>query len=238
MTSNNNNKQKFTQFNPAIAKFFKDLEKNNNKQWFDANRSFYEKEIKEPLKQFVSVMADLFYKNDMKYIADSKKSLFRINRDIRFSKNKDPYKTNLGIYFPYSLLQVVDSKPKSIGLYLHFERGQSFIAGGLHMPSPENLKSIRNKFLEDWKDFEKIISNKAFKKEFPEILGGETLSTAPRGYPKGHPAEKYLLLKEYTVFCNIDDKEFFSHKLSELMIKKGKALEPFVRFLLEAVEQH
>jgi len=226
----------FTQFNHAIAKFFKDLEKNNNKNWFDVNRSFYEKEIKEPLKQFVAVMADLFYANDMKYIADSKKSLFRINRDIRFSKNKDPYKTNLGIYFPYSLSQVVDSKPKSIGLYLHFEREQCFIAGGLHMPSPENLRSIRNKLLDDWEEFRKITTNKLFKKEFPEVLAGERLNSAPRGYPKGHPAEEYLLLKEYTVFCSIDDKEFFSPKLPELMVKKGKVLEPFVKFLIDGAE--
>ncbi len=223
----------FSGFNPAITKYFKDLEKNNNKIWFDANRDFYINEIREPIKKFVSVMAELFYKNDMQYIADTSKSIFRINRDIRFSKNKDPYKTNLGIFFPYSLSQVVDKKPESIGLYLHFERSGSFIAGGLHMPSSQNLKSIRNKFLEDWEVFDKIVKDKPFKKEFPEILAGETLNSTPRGFPKEHSAEKYLLLKEYTVFCYIDEKDFFSPRLPEMMLKKGKVLEPFVRFLLE-----
>jgi uncharacterized protein (TIGR02453 family) len=229
-------KTEFTQFNPAISKFFKELEKNNNKNWFDANRSFYEKEIKEPLKQFVTLMAELFYKNNLNYIADTKKSIFRINRDIRFSKNKDPYKTNLGLFFPYSLSQIVAQKPESVGLYLHYEKGSCFIAGGIHMPSPPVLKSIRNNLLEEWKVFEKILNDKDLKKEFTEILWGDRLNSIPRGYTKGHPAEKYLVLKEFTVFSNLEEKDFFSAKLPDLMLKKGKAMEPFVRFLVEATE--
>ncbi|MFH1051072.1 MAG: DUF2461 domain-containing protein [bacterium] len=231
-----NQKNIFPGFNPAISKFFKDLEKNNNKIWFDANREFYINEIREPLKKFVTVMSGLFYENGLQYIADPRKSIFRINRDIRFSKNKNPYKDNLGVFFPYSLSQVIDSKPKSIGLYLHFERGSCFIAGGLHMPSPQNLKSIRNILLEEWEVLEKITKDKGFKKEFPEILTGETLNSTPRRFPKGHPAEKFLLLKEYTVFNYIDEKDFFSAKLPEMMLKKGKVLEPFVRYLLEGIE--
>lgn len=226
-------KEKFKKFNPAIANFFKELENNNNKIWFDKNRAFYEKEIKEPLKQFVMLMAELFYKNNLQYIADTKKSIFRINRDIRFSKNKDPYKTNLGLFFPYSLSQIEAQKPESVGLYLHYEKGSCFIAGGIHMPSPQFLKSIRNKLLEEWKVFEKIINDKNFKKEFSYILWGDKLNSLPRGYPKGHPAEKYLVMKEFTVFFNLSEKDFFSAKLPNLMLKKGKAMEPFVSFLVD-----
>ena len=228
--------KEFTKFNPKISNFFDDLEKNNNKEWFDENRSFYENEIREPLKSFVAKMAELFYENGLPYIADPKFSIFRINRDIRFSKNKDPYKTNLGAFFPFTLSQTVESKPSSIGLYLHYERNGCFIAGGMHIPSPHNLKLIRTRLLEDWKEFETLLNGKKFKSEFELSSMTEPLTTVPRGFPKDHPADKYLKMKEFTVWQNIPEKTFYDKNLPEIMLKKGELLEPYAKFLLEALE--
>jgi uncharacterized protein (DUF2461 family) len=134
------------------------------------------------------------------------------------------------------LSQTIDKKPESIGLYIHFERTGCFIAGGLHMPNPQPLKLLRDRLLEDWGELDKILNNRIFKKEFPVILSDETLTNVPRGYPKNHPSEKYLKLKGFTVYCDMVENDFFNEKLIDLTIKKGKAMEPFARFLLESVE--
>jgi uncharacterized protein (TIGR02453 family) len=225
----------FNGFNSTISKFFIELENNNNKEWFDKNRDFYINEIREPVKLLVENLAILFYSNGLPYIADTKKSIFRINRDIRFSKNKEPYKTNIGIFFPYTIGQTIDKKPESIGLYLHYERNGCFIAGGLHMPSPKNLRLIREKLLTDFDEFEKILGDRNFSKEFPGGLLGERLEKTPRGFPKEHPADEYMRMKEFTVYCDIDEREFFSSKIINILIEKAKAIEPFCRFLLESV---
>ena len=180
-------------------------------------------------------MSKRFYNNDLQYIADTNKSIFRINRDIRFSKNKNPYKDNLGVFFPYSLSQTIDKKPESIGLYIHYERSGCFIFGGVHLPKPEPLKAIRTRLLDDYDLFEEILHDKKLKNEFPGGLIGKTLTKIPRGFPKEHPAEKYIKMKEFGVMSQISMKDFFSPKLPSIMIKKGIALNSFVEFLLEAV---
>ncbi|MFC2131210.1 DUF2461 domain-containing protein [Bacteroidota bacterium] len=233
MTKKDNN---FKGFNPEIYKFFKKLEKNNNKEWFDKNREFYINEIREPIKAFACDMTNYLYSKGLEFGSNPRKSVFRINRDIRFSKNKDPYKNNLGVIFPYTATQNTEKKDQSIGLYVHYERDNSFIAGGLRCPNPAPLKAIRERLLYDWKEFEKIITNKTFKKEYPKILPGESLKKQPRGFPKEHPADKYLKLKDFTVWCEIDHNEFYSRNLMNLLVKKAKVIEPFVKFLLEAVE--
>lgn len=230
------NKKEFTHFNPKIIDFLYDLERNNNKEWFDEHREFYINEVREPLKSFVSNSAELFISKGMKYIADPKKSLFRINRDLRFSKNKAPYKNNLGIFFPYTLSQIIDKKPESIGLYLHIEPDMQFIAGGVHRPKPAVLKAIRNKLLDDWEEFEEIINDKSLQKEFPQILVGHSLTRMPRGYPKEHPGEYFIKLKEFMVLYKISKKELFSDSLLKIVERKAIALENFNSFLLDAIE--
>ena len=228
----------FIKFNPNMIDFLEELEQNNNKQWFDEHREFYTKEIREPLKSFVSKSAEMFISKGMKYIADPKKSLFRINRDLRFSKNKAPYKNNLGVFYPYTLSQTIDKKPESLGLYLHIEPTAQFIAGGVHCPKPPVLKAIRNKLLDDWQEFEEIINDNNFKKEFPQILVGDSLFRMPRGFPKEHPAEKYIKLKEFTVYCNISKKDLFSDRLLDIIENKATVLEDFNAFLFDAIVEN
>jgi len=224
-------KTEFDRFSPKVIEFLSELEKNNSKEWFDANRATYEKEIKLKSQLLVEKMAQLFAQNGLSYVADKKKSLFRINRDIRFSKDKSPYKTNMGIYFPYSLIHQNVKDPLSVGLYFHIEPKEIFIAGGMHMPDSNTLLSVRTKIAEEWDSLSKIVSNRIFVKEFPVISFDNMLKTTPKGFPKDHPADKWLRLKDYTAFSLINQDDAWSEKLPELLISKAVALKPFLEFL-------
>lgn len=220
----------FTGFSPKVISFLKNLSNNNNKEWFDANRSIYEKEIKEPAKLFVSEMADRFAAIGLPFHADPKKAVFRINRDIRFSKDKSPYKTNTGIYFPYNLKQSSKKPVESLGIYLHIDSKEPFIAGGIHCPPNGVLKELRLRVSDDWKDLKKIIESKSFKSEFPSGLVGESLQKAPRGFDSEHPAAEWLKLKEYTVYSKLSFKDIQSEKLSDLLLKKSRVIAPMLDF--------
>ena len=226
----------FKGFSPKAKNFFAELEQNNNREWFNENKDTYEKLIKEPSKDLVSSMAQIFATNGIKYEADSKKSLFKIHRDIRFSKNKDPYKTNMGVLFPYTH-PALSSKPiESPGLYFHLENSETFIAGGLHMPSNDALKLIRNRIAEDWEILNKIIKSKSFSKEFPDVFSNEQLKRMPSGFPQDHPAGNLLRLKGFTVYCKISFKDIISHELLKLLEQKAIALAPLNEYLAEALE--
>jgi uncharacterized protein (TIGR02453 family) len=229
--------KKFSGFSPEIKDFFLDLKKNNNKEWFDENRPFYEKEIRDTAKSFISEMAIEFANAELPYIADPKKALFRINRDIRFSKNKDPYKTNLGMFFPFSLQQAQTKKTSSIGLYFHIDAEQVFIAGGVPMPENEKLKMIRERIAEDWEELEKLSRDKDLKKYFPdEIKLNDPLKTVPRGFDKEHPAAELLRRKDHGFSGNIDIKEIYSESLKEIVVQRAEIIAPYLEFFRSAVE--
>ena len=222
----------FSGLKPIARDFFKNLAKNNNKEWFTENKTTYENEVREPIKSLVSDLSKVFFDENIPYIADPKKALFRINRDIRFSKDKSPYKTNMGAFFPYTLHSTTTRPVESLGLYFHFEENSCFIAGGIHMPMPPTLKTLRETIADNWKEFEQILNDKTLKKEFPVILNNEKLKNVPRGFAPDHPAAKYLKLKEFGVYCEIDHKETYTSKFVDLFLKKAKAIEPFLKFFM------
>jgi uncharacterized protein (TIGR02453 family) len=225
----------FKGFSPDVPKFFSELKENNNKDWFSEHKVFYEKNIKETAKSFIASMGERFARLDLPFIADPKKSVFRINRDIRFSSNKDPYKTNLGIIFPYTFSQANKMPVQSIGLYYHLEHDGSFIAGGIHMPETPVLRLIRNNIASNWDEFKKIVNDKNLKREFEGSFYGESLKRMPQGFPADHPAGDYLKLKEFTVFSNIPIDASFSSGILDIIEKKAVAAVPFFNFLIEAL---
>jgi uncharacterized protein (TIGR02453 family) len=224
----------FNGFTPKMNDFFKNLKLNNNKEWFAENRHIYEKEVKETSRALVEEMRIRFANLGLPYIADPKTSLFRINRDIRFSANKEPYKTNLGIYFPYST-RFAGKSTESPGLYYHFDPVESFIGGGIHMPSTQALKAIRNRIAEDWEEMLKIIGEKKFKAEFDEELFGDKLKKMPRGFDENHPAADLLKMKEFTVWSGLELKTGYSAKLTDVIEKKAVIIAPFLDFIHEAM---
>jgi uncharacterized protein (TIGR02453 family) len=134
----------FKGYTKSGLNFLNELSVNNNRDWFNSNKDIYENELKLPSVSLINDMSARFSSLGLPYIADPHVSMFRIYRDIRFSKNKDPYKTNVGILFPYAPSKV-DARPiQHPCLYLHISHDITFIAGGIHMPSPQELRSIRH----------------------------------------------------------------------------------------------
>jgi uncharacterized protein (TIGR02453 family) len=180
-------------------------------------------------------MAKNFFDNNLPYMSDSKLSLFRINRDIRFSANKDPYKTNLGVFFPYSENPSLVSKEFSLGLYIHFEKGKSFIASGLHSPDTQTLKSLRNQIADNYEEFLIIVNDKSFRKNFPDTFSSQKPLTRLSGFPKDHPAAEYLKQKDFSFGLKISDDVFFNNKLGSFIIEKAKSSKNYLQFLYNAI---
>ena len=213
--------------------FLEDLIANNNTEWMHANKKRYEN-YKKDYHQYITLVL-----NEMKPLdktlepLEVKNCTFRINRDIRFSKDKSPYKTNIGIWFT----QNKNSK-NSPGYYIHFEKGRSFIAGGVWCPEPEELKKIRKEIEFFHDDLEKVVNEKTFKKEFKELTRDDTnsLKNAPKGFDPNHPAIEFLKLKSYTASQKVDDKIFTEPDFSKKIAQKLIALKPMNDFLKRALE--
>ena len=222
----------FDGFDDATFKFLHGLKKNNKKIWFEAHRDEYEFSLRNPTKALVLAMADVFDELDMPVEASLKRSLFRINRDIRFSADKSPYKTHIGISFPI----VGTAKEEWCGFYMGFEpqgaKGISvFIGGGVYQPMPPQLKRIREKISSDYKKFSKLVTEKAFVKEFPKgIEGGVSLKRMPKGYEESDPAAHYLKMKQFLFGADLTEKDLRNENLPQLLGKKFKAALPVALF--------
>jgi len=224
----------FEGFSDKTFKFIHGLKKNNNKQWFEAHRSDYEAYLREPSKQLVTNMDQLFASDKIPLISDLKRSLFRINRDIRFSKDKSPYKTHIGIVFPVPDL----GDEEWAGMYLSFEpKGAnditSYVGGGVYSPSPAYLKKVRERIANNFKQFEKLNSSKSFLKEYPKGIGGESLVRMPEGYEEDHLAAQFLKQKEFLYSSSLTKKEILSTSLPEILLKKFEAALPMLEFLTQ-----
>jgi len=221
----------FDGYSPKAISFLKDLKQNNNRDWFMENKPVYDVELKLKSHSLVIEMASAFASEDLPYLADIKKSLFRINRDIRFSKNKEPYKTNTGVFFPYKAHESGHKPVESAGLYLHIEPGECFIAAGMHMPMPEQLKGIRNKIDTDWQQLDEIMKSKKLLNDFPKVFESEKLKRIPRGFPEEHPAADLLKLKGFTVYADLPQKEIYKRDLIGILLNKAIVVIPFLEFL-------
>ncbi len=215
-----------------LLQFLDELSKNNNKPWFDDNRKRYENDRKDFI-QFVSKICGEMSKFDPLFnTLDPKKCIFRINRDIRFSSNKNPYKNNMGAWFSTKIGEI-----ELPGYYLHLEpNNKSFIAGGSYMPPAELLKKLRQEIDYNLDTFENILNNPVFKSFYNE-LGGDKLSRPPKGYEKDNPAIEYLKHKSFVVMHPLTDKEVENTEILLSQIVKGfQLLIPFNQFLNQISE--
>jgi uncharacterized protein (TIGR02453 family) len=200
--------------------FLRQLAQNNNKAWFDAHRKDYD----AAKLQFEALLEDLVMNfgpvEDL--IGMSPKDFtFRINRDVRFSNDKSPYKTNMA-----ASLGRGGKKSRRLSYYLHLQPGESFIGGGIYMPEGDQLKIIRKQMDEDPREFKKMISNKDFVKTFGG-LGGDKLKTAPKGYAPDHPEIELLKHKQFLVVHLLKESDVTSAKFVQHMVSVCKAMKPF-----------
>src|SRR5581483_11322518 len=208
-----------------VLTFLGDLEKNNNKAWFDANRARYE-QARAHFEEFVQLLiAEINTFDDLGALS-AKECIFRINRDIRFSKDKSPYKTNFG-----ALISPGGKKSSRQGYYMHLApHNQSFVAGGLYMPSSEQLTKFRQAIDRDAAPFKKIIRAKNFVQSFGP-LEGANLATAPKGYAQDHPEIELLRLKEVTIGGRLSDQEILAPDVVQHTARLFKTMKPFLKYL-------
>jgi uncharacterized protein (TIGR02453 family) len=204
---------------PATLQFLEDLSNNNDRDWFQANKSRYEA-AQENMKQFLKAVEAALGEKDHLEGA----TLFRIYRDVRFSKDKLPYKNNFGMGFTRA------TKRLRGGYYLHIEPGASFIGGGFWQPNPADLKRIRDEFAADEMPIRQIIADPTFQQYFGTIQG-DTLKTAPRGYDKDSPALDLIRKKSFIVQRNMTDHAVTSdHFLLDVKLT-FEAMRPFFNYL-------
>ncbi len=222
----------FEGYNKATFKFLHNLKNNNNKLWFDANRNEYETVLREPSKILVTAMASIFAAEDLPFIADLRRSLFRINRDIRFSKNKSPYKTHIGIVFGLDNL----ADEEWAGMYMGMEpKGAAdiscYFGGGAYAPTPQFLKAIRTRIANNYKRFEQLNNANTFRKEFPKGITGASLIRMPKGFDEEHPAAQWLKLKEFLYNSPLTKSDLKSENLPNILLKKITVAMPMLLFI-------
>ena len=212
--------------------FLEDLKANNNRDWFLVNKKRYEI-FKKDYQQLTANLLDALKPLDSSLeMLEVKNCTFRINRDIRFSKDKTPYKTHLGFWFSSG----TKGQNRS-GYYIHLEKGASFIAGGLYCPEADDLKKMRKEISYFHDDLEAILDDKNFKKEFKDFDRNEknTLKNPPRGYEKEHPAIELLKLKSFESSQKIDFSAVSKKDFVAIMVQKLIVLKPLNDFINRAL---
>lgn len=216
----------------STIKFLKDLKKNNSKEWFDKNRKIYEY-AKEDFASLVTNVIEQFGKKEEAIgLLTAKDCMFRINRDVRFSKDKSPYKTNMGASFSKG-----GKKSTLAGYYFHCEPGQAFIGGGLWMPDANVVKKVRQEIDYNFTEFSKIIKNKKFVAQYKglEITKETSLSREPKGYEKDNPAIEYIKLKSWLAMAPLTDTDLTDKTLTKKIVTAFEALQPLIIFLNSAL---
>lgn len=218
---------------PQTLRFLTQLKKNNNKAWFDAHRPQYEA-AKIDFSNFIQLLIDALQKTDTTITGlTSKECMFRINRDVRFSKNKQPYKTNFG-----ASIKRGGRKSSFAGYYFHCEPGNSFIGGGLWMPEAAQLKNVRQEIDYNWEELQSILKEKNFKKFYGDLYKANevSLSTMPKGYEKDNPAADYIKLKSFIAETSVSDEELTKASLHKKTLAAFEALQPMLDFINKALE--
>ncbi|MFD0939872.1 DUF2461 domain-containing protein [Pedobacter boryungensis] len=214
---------------PKTLSFLTELSENNNREWFAENKYLYE-EAKADLFPFIAKLIKELAAIDPQFSADTepKKALMRIYRDVRFSKNKDPYKKNYGIAF-----DVKGYGPNTAAYYLHLQPGNCFFGVGFWQPESSVLKMIREEIDYNTSEFLDVINAKEFKNIY-KLSQEDKLKKAPKGYEITHPEIELLKLKSFIAIYSIPDAEFFKPTIVDKLITAFKTIQPFVLFLRKA----
>ena len=220
-------------FTQDTLRFLSDLAANNNREWFAEHRLDYEKAVRSPALGFIADMADTLAAISPHFLAIPKKvggSLMRVHRDVRFGNDKRPYKTNIGIMFRHESGKDVHAP----GYYVHIEPGECFIGVGIWRPNSAALGKIRDAIADDGNEWLAASCNQNFKKTFS--FTGESLTNAPRGYPKDHPLVEDLKRKDFIALSAISENDVTSPDLTSQVADKFRRTTPYMQFLCKALE--
>lgn len=209
---------------PALA-FLKNLKRHNNREWFEDHRADYD-EARQAFEAYIAALLGRLAATDNLGGLLPKDCIFRLHRDLRFAKDKSPYKTHFGAY-----LAPGGRKSRRMGYYIHIEPGgASMLAGGLHEPEPKQLAAFRQSVDRSPARLKALLSDRTFRRTFGD-LAGEKLSTAPKGYPRDHPEVELLKLKQPTVVHRLTDTEVVRAGFVPATLRVLGVMKPFLKYL-------
>lgn len=210
-----------------VLSFLKDIKKNNDRDWFAENKKRYQ-DVHGHLVLFADGLLEQMKQHDNIATASGKKSLMRIYRDTRFSKDKTPYKTNFGGGFSRA------TELLRGGYYYHIAPGNSFVGGGFWGPNSDDLKRIRQEIAGDDSELLEVLNDGTFKETFVEMLG-EKVKTAPRGFDKEHPSIELLRFKQFLIKRDFTDKEVLSKDFSSMVNDTFMKMRPFFNYMSDVL---
>lgn len=214
----------------GLFEFLNELKGNNSKEWFATNKPRYESQVREPLLRFIEEFAPHLEQISPYFLAIASRSggsMFRIHRDVRFSKDKSPYKTNAGLHFRHEN----GKDAHAPGFYLHLEPGKSFCGAGMWRPDSASLRAVREAIVEHPKEWKKVSRSPHFE------LGGDSLKRPPRGFDKEHPLVEDLKRKDLVAFVDLPDQAIVSQDFLSEYAAHCRRFAPFVQFISKAVDQ-
>ncbi len=223
---------RYASFNDETLKFLRELKKNNNRDWFNENKPRYEEDVLDVALRFIQSMQDPLADIAPHFTAIPKRmggSLMRVYRDTRFSKNKTPYKTNIGIQFRHELGKDVHAP----GYYVHIDPDDVFLGAGMWRPASEPLRAIRERIADKPGEWEPVRDDRGFKRHFD--LGGESLTRPPRGFDKDHPQIGDIKRKSFIAVKTLTHDDALNPKFQQKVETAFKAATPYMTFLCKAV---
>ena len=228
----------FAGFRPQAVRFLRQLKQHNRRPWFEAHRDEYELELRAPMRALVEEMDVRLAGLVPEIVGDPRRSMFRIHRDVRFSRDKSPYTTNAAAWFFHrDAGKGVGSEAQGggAGFYFHFAPGEYFLGGGIWMPPRPALLRIRERIAEDQAGFERIVLAPAFRRRFGRLDEEAMLTRLPRGVAPDHPAARWLRHQSFTAGRALTEAQARSPRLPATLAKDFAALAPLVRWLNAAL---
>lgn len=219
-------KTPFPGFPPEARKFLRDLKANNTREWFQARKQIYEQQVRAPMTELVLALGEELREAAPELLTDPKKAIYRIYRDVRFSRDKSPYKTHIAATFGPRGLE----KHTGAGTYFHIAPDEVLVAGGVYMPGSRELLAIRQHVASHSGELRRILKERSFRKAFGG-LQGERLKRVPKGFASGHPAADLLVHKQFLAFAHLPPELAETPKLYKELLKHFQVMLPFLRFL-------
>ncbi|HWR50949.1 MAG TPA: DUF2461 domain-containing protein [Bryobacteraceae bacterium] len=206
--------------------FFRKLKRNNRREWFQPRKQVFDDQVRKPMVELVEAVNRELVRFAPEYVTEPERAIYRIYRDTRFSADKTPYKTHIAASFPRRGLK----KHACAGLYFSVSNKELEVAGGVYMPTVDELRAIRLHLMENHEEFRRIVRSPKLRSLMGEMQG-ECLTRVPKGFPAGHPAEDLVRGKQWLFFLSLDPELARTAAIVDELVARFKALKPFCEFL-------